>query len=169
MNLPVSIVVAVAENGVIGRDGDMPWKLSGDLKRFKAITMGNPIIMGRKTFESIGRPLPGRHNIVITRNSALQAKGVDHVSSLVEALKTAQSWAAENGAKEICIIGGGEIYRQSLGFADRLYYTEVKTKPEGDTRFPAIDNNIWHIRHLEAIPSGPNDSCETKFIIYERR
>lgn len=169
MNLPVSIVVAVAENGVIGREGDMPWRLSSDLKRFREITSGNPIIMGRKTFESIGRPLPGRHNIVITRNQAYQAKGVVIVSSLEDALKIARQWAQENSAREICIIGGGEIYRQSLSLADRIYHTEVMAKPEGDTRFPALDVEEWRICHEEVMPSGPKDSCESKFIIYERR
>jgi dihydrofolate reductase len=169
MALPVSIVVAVAKNGIIGRDGEMPWRLSSDLKRFKTITMGNPIIMGRKTFESIGRVLPGRHNIVITRNSCFDSEGVTAVASLDEALKTAELWAEKNDAKEICILGGGEIYQQSLNLAHRLYYTEVKAEPAGDTRFPDLEEDDWKVSHKETVPAGVRDNFETRFIIYERK
>jgi dihydrofolate reductase len=168
MALPVSIVVAVAENRVIGRDGEMPWKLSSDLKRFKEITLGNPIIMGRKTFESIGRALPGRHNIIITRNTDYRAENTVVVSSLDDALQNARQWAQDNDAKEICIIGGGEIYRQSVKLADRLYYTKVDARPDGDTCFPAVDPDKWQVCHTEAIPAGPKDNCATEFITYER-
>ncbi len=169
MTLPISIIVAVAENGVIGSDGDMPWKLSSDLKRFKAITIGNPIIMGRKTFESIGRPLPGRHNIVISRNTDYSAEGICSVESVDQALQVAQLWEQGNGASEICVIGGGEIYRLFLNRADRIYYTKVKAEPSGDTRFPDIDEAIWEVISREFVPDGPRDSCETEFIVYERR
>ncbi len=169
MTVPIAIIVAVAENGVIGRDGDMPWKLSTDLKRFKAITMGNPIVMGRKTFDSIGRVLPGRQNIVITRNAEFKVEGVKAVASLEEAIEVGRQWAIENDAKEISILGGGEIFRQSLKLADRLYYTKVKASLEGDTHFPEINLQDWRVSHEENLPSGPKDNFETKFIIYEKR
>ena len=110
-DVSVAIVVAAADNGVIGRDGAMPWRLSTDLKRFKAITMGKPVIMGRKTFESVGRPLPGRRNIVVTRNPAFSADGVEVFSDLDAAIAHARDAASADGLNEICVIGGGEIYR----------------------------------------------------------
>jgi len=168
MTLPISIIVAVAENGVIGNDGDMPWKLSSDLKRFKAITTGNPIIMGRKTFESIGRPLPNRHNIVITRNENYSPDGVVVVSTLDRAVSVAQKWGEENASSEVCILGGGEIYRQFLVKANLIYYTEVMANPAGDTSFPIIDKNIWVIKSEEFISSGPKDTFDTKFTVFHR-
>ncbi len=169
MKLPVSIIVAVADNGVIGSNGDMPWKLSSDLKRFKSITMGNPIIMGRKTFESIGRALPGRHNIVVTRQSGVEFTGAENTGSIDRALELARHWAKENNGTEICILGGGEIYRQSMEKADKLYITEVSAKPDGDTKFPEIDTSLWEITHEKALPSGPKDTFDTRFLIYRRR
>lgn len=169
MTLPISIFVAVAENGVIGSDGDMPWKLSSDLKRLKAFTTGNPIIMGRKTFESIGRPLPNRHNIVVTRNANYSAEGVVVVTSVDEAMTIAQKWGKENSASEVFVLGGGEIFRLCLDQANLIYYTEVMAKPAGDTNFPNIDKNIWTIKSEEFIPSGPKDTSDTKFMIYHRK
>ncbi len=169
MTLPISIIVAVAENGIIGSDGDMPWKLSSDLKRFKAITTGNPIIMGRKTFESIGRPLPHRHNIVITRNKDYNPGGVTVVSSIDKAISVAQKWGEDNASSEVCILGGGEVYRQFLDQANLIYYTEVLANPVGDTSFPTIDQNIWAIKSEEFIPSGPMDTFDTKFTVYHRK
>ncbi len=169
MTLPISIIVAVAENGIIGSDGDMPWKLSSDLKRFKVITTGNPIIMGRKTFESIGRPLPNRHNIVITRNENYSPDGVTVVSSVDEAVSVAQKWGEKNASSEVCILGGGEIYRQFLDQANQIYYTEVIAEPAGDTSFPTIDKSIWAIKSEEFIPSGPKDTFDTKFTVFHRK
>lgn len=169
MTLPIAIIVAVAENGIIGNDGDMPWKLSSDLKRFKAITTGNPIIMGRKTFESIGRPLPNRHNIVISRNQEYSPDGVTVVSSVDKAVLVAQKWGEENASIEICILGGGEIYRQFIDQANLIYYTGVMANPSGDTSFPAIDQNIWMIKSEELIPSGPKDTFDTKFTVFHRK
>ena len=166
--LPVVIIAAVAQNGVIGINGDMPWRLSSDLVRFKSITMGNPIIMGRKTFESIGKLLACRHTIIVTRNAAYQFEGAQVVASLELALAAARGWAMKNGAKEICIIGGGEIYRQSRDLADKLYLTEVKASPQGDTYFAPIDRSSWHVEHEEQVPAGAKDSCETRFVIYRR-
>jgi dihydrofolate reductase len=165
----ISFVVAIAQNGVIGRDNDLPWRLSSDLKRFKSITMGKPIIMGRKTWDSLGRPLPGRTNIVITRDPAFSADGVISVRSVDEALLVAGSHADANDVGEICIIGGGEIFRQSLGRADRLYVTKVLADVEGDVHFPAIDPAIWSELSSEEIPAGEKDNYPTRYIVYERR
>lgn len=134
-----TIIVAMAENRVIGKDNDLPWRLSGDLKRFKAITMGKPIIMGRKTYDSIGRPLPGRTNIVITRNADWQAEGCKVAQNLEDAF----SLAASEGAAEAMIIGGAEIYKQALPLVDRLELTLVRARVEGDAFFPEVDSANW--------------------------
>ncbi|MCI5075716.1 dihydrofolate reductase [Oricola sp.] len=175
----LSVIVAVSRNGVIGRDGDMPWRLSSDLKRFKALTMGAPIIMGRKTFESIGRPLPGRLNIVVTRNYDWAAEGAMRVGSLDAALElaTAHLESAEPDPEdpdgppedEIFVIGGGEIYAQAMGIADILHVTHVEAEVDGDTGFPAIDPEIWEAVEDEAVPAGEKDSYPTRYVVYERR
>ena len=167
MSIKIAQVVGIAQNGIIGFDGDMPWRLSTDLKRFKSITMGKPIIMGRKTFESIGKPLPGRFNVVVSRN-AYEADGMSSATSIEEAIKISREWAVENNADEICIIGGGEIYRQSLHLADKLYVTHILAEPEGDTRFPDIDEAQWQVVSRESVPKSEIDSAETIFVVYER-
>jgi len=129
----VSIVVATDERGAIGRDGGLPWRLPNDLQRFKALTMGKPIVMGRKTWESIGRPLPGRQNIVITRQPGLPAAGATVVAALEEAL------AVAGGAAEICVIGGAEIYRLALPLARVIHLTRVHAVVEADTFFPPLE------------------------------
>lgn len=146
----LSIIVAAADNGIIGCDGRMPWHISEDLKRFKQITSGHPVVMGRKTFESLGcRPLPNRLNIVVSRNTALSVpEGVATATSLEEALAPYR-----DSAEELFIIGGGEIYRQALPLADKLYLTHIHATPEGDTRFPAIDPAQWRIVWNEAHPA----------------
>jgi dihydrofolate reductase len=169
----------VSRNGVIGRDGDMPWRLSSDLKRFKALTFGSPVIMGRKTFESIGKPLPGRLNIVITRNYDWDAEGVMRVGSLDAALElaTAHLESAEPDPDdpdaalpdEIFVIGGGEIYAQAMGMADSLYITQVLAEVDGDTHFPEIDPATWEEVEAEEVPAGEKDSHPTRFAVYERR
>lgn len=162
----VTLVVAIAENGVIGRDGGLPWRLSTDMKRFKATTMGKPVVMGRKTWESFPRqPLPGRHNIVITRDRDYVAEGADVASSLDEALAMARA----DHAGEACIIGGGQIYSQALPAADRLDVTHVLAAIDGDTRFPPIDAETWYAASSEAYPAGEKDSHATRHVIYERR
>ncbi|MGY6708940.1 MAG: dihydrofolate reductase [Rhizobiaceae bacterium] len=161
----IGIYVAAARNGVIGNDGEMPWRLSSDLKRFKAGTMGKPVVMGRRTWESIGKPLPGRRNIVVTRNRDYRAEGAEVVASLPEALDMAQSLRAE----EVAVIGGGEIYRQAMEMADRLHMTHVDAEPEGDTRFPAIDPALWHPVSREFVPAGERDTYATEYVVYERR
>jgi dihydrofolate reductase len=168
--MDVAIFVAVAENGVIGRDNGLPWRLSSDLKRFKAATIGKPVVMGRKTFESIGKPLPGRTNIVVTRDRSFKAEGVETAASLDDALTLAKVRArCMNGADEVCIIGGGEIYRQAITVADRLYVTHVLASPDGDTRFPTIDPAVWQQTSMEEHPAGEKDSHATRYMVYVRR
>ncbi|MBB6485008.1 dihydrofolate reductase [Rhizobium lusitanum] len=170
MSQPIkTIVVAVSRNGIIGRDGDMPWRLSADLKRFKAMTLGKPVIMGRKTYESIGKPLPGRPNVVITRDAGFSAEGVTAAHSLDEAIEMASLLAAESGSDEICILGGGEIYRQSIAVADRLLITHVEAEVEGDTSFPTIDPVLWQVESELAVPAGEKDTYPTRFVVYLRR
>ncbi len=150
----ISLVVAVSRNGVIGRDGGLPWHISSDLKRFKAITLGKPVIMGRKTWESLPkRPLPGRQNIVITRQPRYSAEGALVVATIDAALR-----AAENTG-EIAIIGGGEIYAMIFPLADRIYLTEVDMDVVGDTFFPPIDPGEWQEVAREIHGVGPGDSA----------
>jgi dihydrofolate reductase len=133
----ISIIVATDERGAIGRDGQLPWRLPDDLRRFKALTLGKPVIMGRRTWDSIGRPLPGRHNIVISRQASLPAPGATVVGSWDEAL------AATNVVDEVCVIGGAEIYRLALPVAHVIHLTEVHATVAADTFFPAIDPALW--------------------------
>ncbi|MEN5246358.1 dihydrofolate reductase [Brucella pseudintermedia] len=165
----VSIIVAAAENGVIGRDNDMPWRLSTDLKRFKALTLGKPVIMGRRTWESIGRPLPGRPNIVVSRNNGFQVEGASTVGSLDEAIALGQRQAADMGAGEVCIIGGGNIYAQAFPLADRIHLTRVLANIDGDTHFPEIDPQVWQVVSQEDVPAGDRDSHPTRYFVYEKR
>ena len=164
-----TIIVAVSRNGIIGRDGDMPWLLSSDLKRFKALTLGKPVVMGRKTYESIGKPLPGRPNVVISRQTTIDHADVDMAHSLPEALTLAERLAGETGAGEICIIGGGQVYAQAIGLADRMCITHVEVDLEGDAAFPAIDPAIWQAGETLAVPAGEKDSYPTRFVVYKRR
>jgi len=145
----IVVVAAVARNHVIGADGDMPWHLPADMRRFKAITVGKPMIMGRKTFDSIGRPLPGRRIIVVTRDPAWSAEGAETAPSLDVALQMARAGAPE----EIVIGGGGEIYAQAMSFADRLRLTWIEAEPEGDAVFPAVDPAVWREDFREQHPA----------------
>lgn len=169
--VPLAIVVAVSRNGVIGRDGDMPWKLSTDLKRFKAMTLGKPMIVGRKTLDSFGgKPLPGRPHVVVTRDVSRTIEGAQLANSVEEAVSIARAIAAETGAEEIGIIGGGEIYRQSIDLADRLYVTHVEADiPDGDTLFPNIDSDIFEKVSEEEVPAGEKDNYATRFVVYRRK
>lgn len=169
--MKIVIHVAIAGNGVIGRENGLPWRLSSDMKRFKATTMGKPIIMGRKTWESFPRrPLPGRLNIVLTREAGFQADGAEIVGSLDAALELASERSRNvPGANEICILGGGEVYRQALPLADRLYVTHVLADVDGDTTFPPIDPAIWTKVHSEDHPTGEKDSHATRYAVYDRR
>jgi dihydrofolate reductase len=165
----ISLVVAMADNGVIGRDGGLPWKVISDLKRFKAMTMGKPLVMGRKCFESIGKPLPGRPNIVISRNPDFASEGVIVVHSLDFALDRAEEEAKALGVDEICVIGGREIYRQSIDDADVLHVTHILTSAEGDTVFPEIDPEVWEIDYQQDIPKGEKDDFPSRFVTYRRK
>jgi dihydrofolate reductase len=166
----VAIYVAIAENGVIGRDGGLPWRLSTDLKRFRADTMGKPIIMGRKTYEGIGRPLPGRLNIVVTRDKTWRAEGVEVAHSLEAAVQLATVRAGRMAdVDEVCVIGGGEIYAQAMLLADRLHVTHVLAAVDGDAHFPPIDPDSWRMVSSQDIPAGEKDSHPTRYSVYERR
>jgi dihydrofolate reductase len=156
-----TIFAAVSRNGIIGRDGDMPWRLSSDLKRFKAMTLGKPVVMGRKTYDSIGRPLPGRQTV--------DHPDVRMAGSLAEAIAAAEALARQKGEDEICIIGGGQIYAQAIGIADRMCITHVEADIEGDTSFPAIDPATWQGQEAVEVPAGEKDSHATRFIVYDRR
>ncbi|MDN4999441.1 dihydrofolate reductase [Bradyrhizobium sp. GCM10027634] len=167
--MEIVFVVAVAENGVIGAGNAIPWRLKSDMARFKALTIGRPVIMGRKTFESLPRrPLPGRTNIVITRDADYRATGAIVATSAADAGTVALGDALRRSAAEIAVIGGAEIYRQWLDRADRLEITEVHARPEGDTHF-TIDkaqwNEIGRVRH----PAGPDDSADYSYVTYRRR
>ena len=157
----ISFVVAMAENGVIGKDNALPWRLSPDLKRFRRITMGHVIIMGRKTHESIGRPLDGRKNIVITRNPKFRPEGVTVVGSIDEALASADG-------NEIMIIGGADLYRQILPRADRIYLTLIHASFEGDTYFPEMDEKEWREVEREDVEPGVDAEFGYSFITLER-
>ncbi len=167
-DITVSIIAAVARNGVIGNDGAMPWRLSSDLRRFKALTLGRPVVMGRRTFESIGRPLPGRANFVVSRRAGYQPEGVAVVSFLDAALAGAKDVARRDGVGEIFVIGGGALYEAALPFADRLHITHVAASPDGDTAFPPIDPGAW-VRVSEVhVPAGDTDSAATLYAVYQR-
>jgi dihydrofolate reductase len=156
----IAFVVAVARNGVIGRQGRLPWRISSDLKRFKAITMAKPVIMGRKTWESLPRrPLPGRLNIVITRDKRFQAKGALVAASVGDALARARQAQSE----EICVIGGSEIFREMLPMADRLYLTEVDLSPEGNVVFPPLDPKVW--REISRETHAREEGDDTGFVL----
>jgi dihydrofolate reductase len=161
--MTVSLIVAMTDGGVIGRDGQLPWRLSADLRRFKRLTIGHHIIMGRKTFESIGRLLPGRTTVVITRQTDLAVPGAKIVHSLNEALQVT------GDAAEVFIVGGGEIYRQALPMVDRIYQTIVHALVEGDTVFPALDPSQWSIIEDERHASDERNQYEYSFQVLERR
>jgi dihydrofolate reductase len=166
----VTLVAAAARNGVIGREGGLPWRLSSDLKRFRAETTGKVVVMGRRTFEAIGRPLPDRHNIVVTRRRDFRADGVEPAFSLADALTLAKvrgRCMAHPG--EVCVIGGAQIYEQAMPLADRLVITHVEADVKGDARFPLIRPDEWQIVEATDWPSGPKDDHPTRHVIYRRR
>ena len=146
--MKISLIVAASANNVIGVGGGLPWRLPEDLRRFKEITMGKPMIMGRATFDSIGRALPGRKSIVLTRQPDFAAEGCDVVASVEAAIEAA------GDAEEVMVIGGGEIYRQFLMRADRIYLTRVQAEIDGDTRFPELDMDEWAVKSVEEYPAG---------------
>ncbi len=168
MSPVLTIIVAAAENGVIGRDNDMPWRLSTDLKRFKALTLGKPIVMGRRTWDSIGRPLPGRTIIVVSRDPGFRAEGAETAASLEEGIALGRRLAEAAGVDEVYIGGGGKIYAQALPLARRVRLTRVLASIEGDTHFPALDPAEWRLVSSEDVPAGEKDSHATRYMVYER-
>lgn len=167
--IKVALIAAVAENGVIGRNGDLPWRIKSEMKYFKATTISCPVIHGRKSFESLGKPLPDRANIVITRDKNYAADGVIVVYSLDEALARAKTIAKETGVSIVFVCGGENVYRESLPLADRLYLTEVHLKPEGDTRFPGFDRNEWIETKREFHKALPGEDADYTITVLERK
>lgn len=171
--IPLALVVAVARNGAIGIDGGLPWRLPGDLAFFKRVTMGKPILMGRKTWQSLPRrPLPGRANLVISRDPDFAEEGAECFIDLASAIRQGRQLAEASGADEICIIGGAEIYRQALPQATRLYLTEVAADPVADTYFPQLDRSDWVEEWREAGPPGANPDVpapDYDFVLLTRR
>lgn len=166
--MKLSMIVAVAQNRVIGRNNALPWYLPNDLKYFKQTTMGKPVIMGRKTYESIGKPLPGRTNIVITRQSDYHPEGVKVVGSVAEARDLAESVCLIDGQEEAMIMGGAEIYTLALPDCDRLYLTEVHAEVEGDAWFPEYDKSEWQeVAREDFAAEGPNP-YNYSFVVYDR-
>ncbi len=164
----LGLIAAVARNGVIGSGGALPWRLSSDLKHFKAATMGKALVMGRKTFQSIGGPLSGRTIVVVTRDRAFTAEGVSVARDVDEALTLAEAAARAAGADEIVVAGGGEIYAQTIGRASRLHLTEVDLAPSGDARFPPIDPAVWREVSRQKGERGPRDEADFAFVEYRR-
>jgi dihydrofolate reductase len=164
----IVLIVAVAENGVIGSNGAIPWRLKSDVQRLKSMTMGKPVVMGRKTFESLRRPLPGRTNIVVTRDAHYRAAGAVVTTSLADARATALGDALRRLATEIAVIGGSEVYAQWMEFADRLEVTEVHAKPQGDTRLAPIDLKEWQeVARTSHVKTG-DDSADFSYVTYRR-
>ena len=167
--MPIAIVVAVAENGVIGVAGGLPWRIKADLQRFRAITMGKPLLMGRATFESIGRPLDGRDSIVLTRRPDFSADGVILAGDLASALEIGQARAASRGATELCVIGGAAVFAETLPLASLLHVTHVEGAPPGDVFFPAIPDSDWIAVAREPLPVQEHDTARGAYVRYERR
>jgi len=167
--MEVVLIVAVADNGVIGSHGAIPWRLKSDQQRLKAMTMGKPVVMGRKTFISLRRPLPGRTNIVVTRDANFRAAGAVVTSSFADARAVATGDALRRSAGEIAVIGGAEIYALWMECADRLEITEVHVRPEGDTYFAAIEAADWEEVARVRNPAGSDDSAAFSYVTYRRR
>lgn len=159
----ISLVAAVSANGVIGNQGRLPWHLPEDLRRFKALTLGHTIVMGRKTWQSIGRLLPGRRNVIVSRDRALRIDGADVVPTVADAIAI----AVAAGDEEVFVIGGGEIYTATIELADRLHLTEVAIDVPGDAFFPAIDRNGW--TETERSLHAADDGTAFDFVVYDRR
>lgn len=161
----LSLIAALDRNRAIGRDNDLPWRLPDDLKRFKALTLGKPVLMGRKTALSLGRALPGRRNLVLTRSGQVPFAGMEAVASVDDAL----AWAGSDGSEEICVIGGGEIYAKTLPLADALYLTHVDTVVEGaHAFFPAFDPQHWDIVRRESHAADARHALAFEFVDYLR-
>jgi dihydrofolate reductase len=169
MTLPLILVVAVAENGVIGRHNQLLWRLRTDLKRFRDLTLGKPMIMGRKTFQSIGKPLPGRETVVLTRDPGFSADGAHVARSWEEAVSQGSSLAGKMGADAVAVAGGAEIYSLALPYVQKIYLTEVHAAPEGDAVFPAFDRSLFREIRRTDHPKGADNEHPFTFIDLERR
>jgi dihydrofolate reductase len=167
--MEVVLIVAVADNGVIGSGGTIPWRLKTDQQRLKALTINKPVVMGRKTFTSLRRPLPRRTNIVVTRDAAFRAQGAVVTTSFADARAVATGDALRRFANEIAVIGGAEIYAQWMECADRLELTEVHARPDGDTYFADIDKAVWQEVARVRNPAGPDDSAAFSYVTYIKR
>ncbi len=166
--MKLAIIVAAAKNGVIGSNNQLPWHLPQDLKYFKSVTLGKPVIMGRKTYESIGRPLPGRTNIIVTRSKDWLVDNVIVTNSFEQALLEAKKSLADSAASdEIMVIGGAEVYRAALPFADRVYLTRINAKPEGDAFFQALSEADWELE--SSLAGDATASVQHDFLVYRRR
>jgi dihydrofolate reductase len=166
--MDIIIIAAVAENGVIGRGNALPWRLKSDMAHFRKLTMGKPVVLGRKTFQSIGKPLAGRTTIVISRDENFSAPGIVVARNFAAALETARGDALRRNAGAIIVAGGADIYVQALPLAARLVITEVHKRVDGDARFPAIDPKLWRETARSAQKPGPQDEVEFALVVYER-
>jgi dihydrofolate reductase len=168
VSFKVTFVVAATRNGVIGRDGDMPWRMPSSLRRFRSLTMGRPMIMGRKTYAAIGKALDGRDTIVVTRDRAFSAANVHVAESLPRAFELACGLAAARGTDEIIVAGGGEIYRQALPYATDVHLDRIDTELDGDAFMPTLDPAEWREVSREAIPPHPRDEFPAMAIHFRR-
>lgn len=165
----VAFVVAVAENGVIGRKGQLPWRMPTDLKRFRQLTLGKPVVMGRKTYESIGRPLDGRDNIVITRQKDFVPSGVHVADTVAGAVALGRELASRRGVDEVAVIGGAEVFRAALPLTQRVYLTLVRGKPEGDIVLDSFDPAVWREVAREPMQQTAGDQFSADFIVLDRQ
>jgi dihydrofolate reductase len=167
--MKIVLVAAIGDNNVIGRDGQLPWRLKSDLQHFRRVTIGKPVIMGRKTYASIGKPLKDRTNIVLTSDLGLAAPGTVLATCMDEALARARQDAAARGVDEIMIIGGSDVFAAMMPRADRLEITRVHASPEGDALFPPIDPQVWRETSRQQHPAGPDDSADFTVVTLERQ
>lgn len=168
MSIAVAMIAAVAENRVIGKAGGLPWRIPSDMAFFRRTTMGKPIVMGRKQFETVGKPLPGRTNIVVSRQPGYQPDGVLVIDDLAAAVEHAKVIAKADSIDEVVVIGGGEIYRAAMPHADRLYISHVAMAPDGDVLFPLIDPGEWKVIAEPEPPADPRDEASYAVKLYER-
>jgi dihydrofolate reductase len=165
----VAFVVAVAENGVIGRNGQLPWRMPTDLKQFRKLTLGKPVVMGRKTYESIGKPLDGRDNIIITRQKDFAPPGVHVVDTIAGAVALGRTLAARRGVNEVAIIGGAEVFRAALPLTQRVYLTLVRGRPDGDIVLDSFDPAVWRETSREPMQQAAGDQFSADFIVLDRQ
>jgi dihydrofolate reductase len=168
VSVRIALVAAVAENGVIGANSGLPWRLSSDLKTFRRLTMGKPVVMGRRTFQSLKKPLDGRDNVVVSRDPQYRPEGATVVGSLGEAMILARALARTGGSDEVMVIGGADIFTAALPLASRIYLTRVHAQPEGDVRFPEVDWSQWREVSAETLPKGERDDHAATLRVYDR-